>query len=50
MEAPTGTAVTAVVLGAPSNALRFAEARRLLDWTFRFGLNRPELGADGESE
>jgi D-alanyl-D-alanine endopeptidase (penicillin-binding protein 7) len=50
VEAPTGAAVTAVVLGAPSNALRFAEARRLLDWTFRFGLNRPELGADGESE
>jgi len=50
VETPTGAAVTAVVLGAPSNALRFAEARRILDWTFRFGLNRPELGADGESE
>ncbi|HET9950545.1 MAG TPA: serine hydrolase [Candidatus Eisenbacteria bacterium] len=50
VESPTGAAVTAVVLGAPSNALRFAEARRILDWTFRFGLNRPELGADGESE
>src|SRR5262245_36218243 len=50
VEAPTGAAVTAVVLGAPSNALRFAEARRLLDWTFRFGLNRPELGADGDGE
>jgi len=50
VEAPTGAAVTAVVLGAPSNALRFAEARRILDWTFRFGLNRPELGADGEND
>jgi len=50
VEGPTGNAVTAVVLGAPSNALRFAEARRILDWTFRFGLTRPELGADGESE
>ncbi len=49
VETPTGAAVTAVVLGAPSNALRFAEARRILDWTFRFGLNRPELGADGEN-
>ncbi|MGH7680372.1 MAG: D-alanyl-D-alanine carboxypeptidase family protein [Candidatus Eiseniibacteriota bacterium] len=39
---PTGINVTAVVLGAPSNALRFAEARRILDWTFRFGLARPE--------
>lgn len=39
VEAPTGTGITAVVLGAPSNALRFAEARRILDWTFRFGLN-----------
>ena len=34
--------ITAVVLGAPSNALRFAEARRILDWTFRFGLSRTE--------
>ncbi|MEK7348887.1 MAG: serine hydrolase [Candidatus Eisenbacteria bacterium] len=50
VETPTGAAVTAVVLGAPSNALRFAEARRILDWTFRFGLNRPELGADGEND
>src|SRR6202008_1219391 len=33
-----GSEITAVVLGAPSNALRFAEARRILDWTFRFGL------------
>jgi D-alanyl-D-alanine endopeptidase (penicillin-binding protein 7) len=43
VEAPTGSDITAVVLGAPSNALRFAEARRILDWTFRFGLNQ---GAD----
>ncbi len=42
VEAPTGSGITAVVLGAPSNALRFAEARRILDWTFRFGLG----GAD----
>jgi D-alanyl-D-alanine endopeptidase (penicillin-binding protein 7) len=41
VETPTGAAVTAVVLGAPSNALRFAEARRILDWTFRFGLTPP---------
>jgi D-alanyl-D-alanine endopeptidase (penicillin-binding protein 7) len=38
--APTGTEITAVLLGAPSNALRFAEARRILDWTFRFALHR----------
>jgi D-alanyl-D-alanine endopeptidase (penicillin-binding protein 7) len=38
VETPSGTEVTAVLLGAPSNRLRFAEARRLLDWTFRFGL------------
>ena len=38
IEGENGTAITAVVLGAPSNALRFAEARRILDWTFRFGL------------
>jgi len=38
IEGENGAAVTAVVLGAPSNALRFAEARRILDWTFRFGL------------
>jgi D-alanyl-D-alanine endopeptidase (penicillin-binding protein 7) len=50
VESPSGAAITAVVLGAPSNALRFAEARRILDWTFRFGLTRPDLGADGESE
>ena len=38
VKGPTGIDITAVVLGAPSNALRFAEARRILDWTFRFGL------------
>ena len=42
VKGPTGIDITAVVLGAPSNALRFAEARRILDWTFRFGLARPE--------
>jgi D-alanyl-D-alanine endopeptidase (penicillin-binding protein 7) len=42
VKGPTGIDITAVLLGAPSNALRFAEARRILDWTFRFGLNRPE--------
>jgi len=50
VESPTGAAITAVVLGAPSNALRFAEARRILDWTFRFGLGRPEVSADGGTE
>ena len=40
IQAPTGMEITAVLLGAPSNALRFAEARRILDWTFRFGLHR----------
>ncbi|MBI4365161.1 MAG: D-alanyl-D-alanine carboxypeptidase [Candidatus Latescibacteria bacterium] len=40
VETPSGSEVTAVLLGAPSNRLRFAEARRLLDWTFRFGLPR----------
>lgn len=50
VEGPSGSTVTAVVLGAPSNALRFAEARRILDWTFRFGLSRPELGADADGE
>ncbi len=39
---PTGINITAVLLGAPSNALRFAEARRILDWTFRFGLGLPQ--------
>lgn len=42
VKTPTGVNITAVLLGAPSNALRFAEARRLLDWTFRFGLAIPE--------
>jgi D-alanyl-D-alanine endopeptidase (penicillin-binding protein 7) len=42
VKGPTGADITAVVLGAPSNALRFAEARRILDWTFRFGLDRTE--------
>jgi len=45
---PNGTAVTAVVLGAPSNALRFAEARRILDWTFRFGLALPAARPDND--
>ena len=38
IEGENGETITAVVLGAPSNALRFAEARRILAWTFRFGL------------
>lgn len=42
VETPSGSEVTAVLLGAPTNRLRFAEARRLLDWTFRFGLPRNE--------
>jgi len=46
VEAPTGSDITAVVLGAPSNALRFAEARRILDWTFRFGLNQAAENTD----
>jgi len=45
VKGPTGVDITAVVLGAPSNALRFAEARRILDWTFRFGLALPALPA-----
>jgi D-alanyl-D-alanine endopeptidase (penicillin-binding protein 7) len=49
VEAPTGIEITAVVLGAPSNALRFAEARRILDWTFRFGLSL-EPGPSLESD
>jgi len=49
VETPSGTEVTAVLLGAPSNRLRFAEARRLLDWTFRFGLPRAAAAAT-ESE
>jgi len=40
IQAPTGTEITAVLLGAPSNALRFAEARRVLEWTIRFALHR----------
>jgi len=40
IQSPTGTEITAVLLGAPSNALRFAEARRILDWTIRFALHR----------
>jgi serine-type D-Ala-D-Ala endopeptidase (penicillin-binding protein 7) len=40
IQAPSGTELTAVVLGAPSNALRFAEAKRILDWTIRFALHR----------
>ena len=48
VETPSGTEVTAVLLGVPSNRLRFAEARRLLDWTFRFGL--PQAAAATGSE
>ena len=48
VETPSGTEVTAVLLGAPSNRLRFAEARRLLDWTFRFGLPRASAAAGTE--
>jgi serine-type D-Ala-D-Ala endopeptidase (penicillin-binding protein 7) len=40
IQSPSGTEITAVLLGAPSNALRFAEARRILDWTIRFALHR----------
>ena len=49
VKGPTGIDITAVVLGAPSNALRFAEARRILDWTFRFGLT-PLPGITPESD
>ena len=45
VETTSGTEITAVLLGAPSNALRFAEARRLLDWSYRFGLDRGESRA-----
>ena len=38
VETSSGTEITAVLLGAPSNTLRFAEVRRLLDWSYRFGL------------
>ena len=48
VKGPTGIDVTAVVLGAPSNALRFAEARRILDWTFRFGLGLPQTTPAGD--
>jgi serine-type D-Ala-D-Ala endopeptidase (penicillin-binding protein 7) len=48
VETPSGTEVTAVLLGAPSNRLRFAEARRLLDWTFRFGLPRAAAASGTE--
>jgi len=48
VETPSGTEVTAVLLGAPSNRLRFAEARRLLDWTFRFGLPKAAASAGTE--
>ena len=48
VETPSGTEVTAVLLGAPSNRLRFAEARRLLDWTFRFGLPRADAATATE--
>jgi len=48
--APSGSDITAVVLGAPSNALRFAEARRILDWTFRFGLNQAADNPVGGSD
>ncbi len=48
VKAPTGIDITAVVLGAPSNALRFAEARRILDWTFRFGLSLPEIKPESD--
>jgi len=49
LQTPTGTEVTAVLLGAPSNALRFAEAKRILDWTFRFALHR-DLDPDLDSQ
>jgi len=48
VETTSGTEITAVLLGAPSNALRFAEARRLLDWSYRFGLARTEVRASGD--
>lgn len=50
VKGPTGIDITAVVLGAPSNALRFAEARRILDWTFRFGLALPLPETTPESD
>ena len=48
VKGPTGIDITAVVLGAPSNALRFAEARRILDWTFRFGLALPQTTPESD--
>lgn len=48
VEAPSGTEVTAVLLGAPSNRLRFAEARRLLDWAFRFGLKSAAVPTEND--
>ncbi len=48
VETQSGSEITAVLLGAPSNALRFAEARRLLDWSYRFGLARPEARASDD--
>src|SRR5438552_411432 len=48
VETPSGTEVTAVLLGAPSNRLRFAEARRMLDWNFRFGLPQAAAANGGE--
>jgi len=48
VEAPSGTEVTAVLLGAPSNRMRFAEARRLLDWTFRYGLKPNAVSTEND--
>lgn len=48
VKSPEGSDITAIVLGAPSNALRFAEARRILDWTFRFGLTKTETTPESE--
>ena len=48
VKSPEGSDITAIVLGAPSNALRFAEARRILDWTFRFGLTKVETTPESE--
>lgn len=39
-----GIALTVVVLGAPSNASRFAEARELFDWGFTHLAVRPVAG------
>jgi D-alanyl-D-alanine endopeptidase (penicillin-binding protein 7) len=46
VETATGTEITAVLLGAPSNTLRFAEVRRLLDWSYRFGLAVGDVPGD----